>query len=277
MKKMLNTMLLVAAGLFLLVTAAVAQRSSTEKTDKLVFLNGTVKEGKVLAFTDEKVKFTHTGETLDYEFPKKEIERIEYASGRAELITEKKPAEPLPAPVSSKNKVAVIPMQYIANGNAGNKDDMSYYLQEIAISYLSKSAAELKFSDAAEINAALLKNGISDTSIRKYTPAELAALLHVEYVIMGAVLQDNGNVVTHASANRTRKQDHWDNGDRRRRDNYQQHVVTNQLVETHVTLSIYNESGEKIYGKSRQSLLSERDAYKNTIHYMLKRTPLYKR
>lgn len=260
-----------------MLIAASAQKGLTENTDKLIFLNGTIKEGKVLAFVDEKVRFVYKGESLNYEFFKTEIEKIEYASGRTELITEKKITDALPAPVDTKNKVAVIPIQYIGNVNAGNKDDMSYYLQEIAISYLSKSAAELKFLDASGVNAVLLKNGISDSSIRKYTVKELATLLHVEYVIMGSVLQENGRQVSNASGNITKKQNTWDDGDYKRRENYQQTLIASQLVETQVSLSIYNENGEKIYSKSRHSLLSEQDAYKNTIHYLLKRTPLYKR
>jgi hypothetical protein len=277
MKKMINRMFMVAAGLFLLVTATWAQKSSTEKADKLIFLNGTTKEGKVLAFVEEKVRFVHSGETLNYEFPKKEIEKIEYASGRTEVITERKVLAIPPVEVISKNRVAVIPVQYMGNGRADNKEDMSYYLQEIVISFLIRSAAELKFRDAAEVNAVLLKNGISDSSIRKYTPKELAVLLNVEYIIMGTVLQDNGKQVSNAAGNKTRKQNTWDDGDYKRRENYQQTVVTSQMVETQVSLSIYNETGEMIYSKSRHSILSEQDAYKNAIHYLLKRTPLYKR
>jgi len=266
-----------ATGLLIILTAVSAQKGLSEKADKLIFLNGTIKEGKVLAFAEEKIRFVYKGESLNYEFPKTEIEKIEFASGRTELITEKKIPVALPAPVESKNKVAVIPMQYIGNVNAANKQDMSYYLQEIAISYLNKSAAEIKFMDAAEVNAILLKNRISDSSIRKYTIKELAALLHSEYVIMGSVLQNNGNQVTNAVGDKIKKQRTWDDGDYKRRENYQQTVVTSQQVETQVTLSIYNENGEKIYSKSRHSILSEPDAYKNTIHYLLKRTPLYKR
>ena len=276
MKKFITKMLVLPIGLALITVYSSAQTYTTEKTDKIIFLNGAVKEGKVIAFADQKVRFVYRAETLNYEFNKNEIEKIEYSSGRTEVITERK-AEVLPVSAVSKNKVAVIPMQYSGYGNEGRKEDMGFYLQEIATDYLSKSATELKLLDVTEVNAALLKNGISDSSIRKYTAKDLAAILHVEYIIMGNVLQDNGTTVTNASGNKTRRQDTWDDGDYKRRENYQQSVVTNQHVETQVTLYIYNETGEKIYSKSRHSLLSERDAYKNTIHYLLKRTPLYKR
>lgn len=186
-------------------------------------------------------------------------------------------AETPVAQIESKNRVAVIPLHYSGYGNEGRKEDMGFYLQEIVTDYLSKSATELKLVDITEVNAVLLKNGISDTSIRKYTSKELATLLHAEYIIMGSVMQDNGPVVTNLSANKTRRQETWNDGDYKRRENYNESAVTNQHVETQVSLSIYNETGEKIYSKSRHSILSERDAYKNAIHYLLKRTPLYKK
>ena len=274
---MINKIFMIAVTLILQVTVTSAQKGLLEKTDKLTFLDGTTKEGMVVALIDDKVRFIHKGESLNYEFSRKEIEKVEYASGRIEIITEKTTPAALPEPIVSKNKVAVIPLQYIGNVNAGNKDDMGYYLQEIAINYLSKSATELTFMDAAEVNALLLKNAISDSSIRKYTVKELATLLHTEYVIMGTVLQDNGKQVSNVNSNKTKRQNVWNDGDYKRRENSQQTMVTSQMVETQVSLSIYNETGEKIYSKSRHSILSDTDAYKNTIHYLLKRTPLYKR
>jgi hypothetical protein len=277
MKKIISKIFLVTTSLFLMTIAASAQKGYTEKPDKVIFLNGTVKEGRVLAFADEKIRFAHTGETLNYEFNKKEIEKIEFASGRTEVLTQREVLTIPPVKIISKNWVAVIPMQYTGYGNEERKDDMGFYLQEIASSYLAKSTVELKIMDAAEVNALLLKNGAIDSNIRRYTAKELAAMLHVEYVIIGSVLQDNGTVVTNSIMNKTKKADWWNGGEYKRKENAHQQTVTNQLVETHVTLSIYNEAGEKIYTKSRQSLLSERDAYKNTIHYLLKRTFLYKK
>jgi TolB-like protein len=220
---------------------------------------------------------------VNYEFNKKEIEKIEYASGRTEVITEKKAAEVSVSPVNSKNRVAVMPMIYIGDGNDDRSEEMRFQLQDIVISYLSKYAAELKLADATEINAMLLKNGINDDNIRQYTPKELAAILHVEYVIMGSVLQDNGSLVTITNNHTTHRQTIEQRGRRDNeiriisRNNRNGSYVTKQNIQTNVSLSIYNETGEKIYSRSRQSIWTEPDAYKNALHYLLKRTPLYKR
>jgi hypothetical protein len=111
-------------------------------------------------------------------------------------------------------------------------------------------------------------------------------MLNVEYVVMGEVLQDMGNLVTvshnRSSAYQGRDRYHhdknlrnWSRGEKK----YETRATTTtkQHVETQVSISVYNGSGERVYTKSRQSILTENDAYKNALHYLLKRTPIYKR
>jgi len=256
-----------------------AQQKQPIKSDKITFLDGKERVGTVTAMAGGQLQFIHKGETLSYEFKVNEIERIDYASGRSEVLNYKHTQE---APtVNSKNNVAVLPMVYVGEGSESRSSEMRFLLQEIAINYMSKSAFELKFRDAAEINALLLKSGINEANIKQYTPKELAALLRVEYVIMGSVVQgiDNIRTVTnnHNDRKRTTTQQYDKNIITRDRNNRSSSTHTEVDMDTEVFLSIYNNTGEKIYGQSRRSMLSEQDAYKATIHYMLKRTSLYKR
>lgn len=184
---------------------------------------------------------------------------------------------------NSRYRVAVMPLVYLGDGSEGREDEMRYQLQDIVVSYMSRSAAELKYMDAAEINALLYKKGISASTIRQYTPRELAHLLNVEYVIMGSVIQDPGNIVTTENSYNTRRQTverRGRYGDRHRitgRNFHTGNTVTRQHIQTQVSVSIYNETGDRIYSKSRQSILTESDAYKFALQYLLKRTPLYNR
>lgn len=182
--------------------------------------------------------------------------------------------------VNPRHRVAVIPVTYIADGSDKRTDEMRFFLQDMMISYMSSSAAELKFVDAATVNAVLLKDGLDDDNLRRYTPKELAAILQVEYVIMGTVLQSMESVVTTEHNQNTRKQtiEHWGHDTKvRQRNTRTGSSVTRQNVETQVSISIYNDMGDRIYSKSRESILSEGDAYRNAMHYLLKRTPLYRR
>jgi hypothetical protein len=176
-----------------------------------------------------------------------------------------------------------MPLVYLADGREGREEEMRYQLQDIVVSYMSRSAAELKFMDVVEINALLYKKGINADNIRQYTPRELAQFLNAEYVIMGSVIQDPGNLVTTENGYNFRRETvergrRYDNRGRvRGRSFHTGNTVTRQNIQTQVSISIYNETGERIYSQSRQSILTESDAYRNALHYLLKRTPLYNR
>lgn len=281
MKQKIRQATILLAGLILLMTGRLhAQNSSMIKADKIIFLDGNSKEGKITAFVNDKVRFTYRGETLNYEFNKKEIEKIEYASGRTEVITPKMEQQIVVPSGNARNRVAVLPLAYIAEGSDSKMDNMPFLLQEMTIEYLSKSAGELKFKSPAETSALLSKAGISESNIREYTPKELAGILNVEYLIMGNVMQDRGSIVTvnHSHTERRKKPEKdWDGYRTKQRTEGHGTSVTNQQIENQVSLSIYNESGESIYTKSRHSLISTVDGYKNTLRYLLKRTPLYGR
>jgi hypothetical protein len=177
----------------------------------------------------------------------------------------------------SKNRVAVIPIKYMRNNNESREDNMGFCLQAITIDYLNKSTRKLKFIDATEIDTQLLKGGIVDSGLRRYTPKELAALLDVEYVI---VIQESGRQVINIAGNgfsKDRIQQYGNETNHTGRNIFFASIVSNQQIEIQVSLAVYNETGEKIYSKSRRSMLSEAGAYKNTMHYLLKRIPLYKK
>lgn len=281
MKQGIKKLALLCTALLLLVVGTVsAQNNAGIKTDRVIFLNGDTKEGKVMAFANDKVQFIHKGETLNYEFDRKAIEKIEYASGRTEIVNRRKEVLNAWNLAIAKNKVAVLPLGYMADENNAKMENMPFRLQEMTIDFLSQSSAELKFMAPVEINALLLRAGINDSNIREYTPMELAAVLQAEYIVMGSVMQDKGGVTTSGSSyneNRKTVDRRYDDTRVRERNASFFSTSTNQQIENHVFLSIYNSDGDKIYSKSRQSLLATMDGYKYAMKYLLKRTPLYNR
>lgn len=181
---------------------------------------------------------------------------------------------------NARGRVAVLPINYIADAGDAKLQHMPYLLQEITIEYMNREAAELRFVEPVNVNAALLKAGIDESNIRRYTMEELARLLRVEYIIIGSVSQDKGNIFTHGHITGRERQ----TAERKRngvaiKGRYHEHSssVSGQHTENIVSLSIYNSDGTMIYSKTRHSLISTTDGYKYTIHYLLKRTPLFKR
>lgn len=175
-------------------------------------------------------------------------------------------------PLAAENKVAILPINYAGEGNDRKHFEMRYRLQHIAFEYLKGEAMELKFQDPAETNAQLLKRGIHESNIREFTPKELAAILQVEYVLTGMVTQD---FTGESSVSHSHRREHYRRGREHRETNRYSRTVLQ--LNTSIGLDVYNDNGENIYSKSRRSILTDADAYKNGIHYLLKRSPLFKR
>jgi hypothetical protein len=177
---------------------------------------------------------------------------------------------------SSENKVAVLPIVYISEGSPERVEEMRFRLQNIAYQYLKSEAMEFSIQTPAETNALLLRHGVNESNFREFTPRELAAILEVEYVLSGMVTQE---VAGEASTSTSSRRDHNDRNRNRNR-NWRvktEQTRTTEILNTHIDLDIYNDKGVQIFSKSRRSILSDVDAYKNGIQYLLKRSPLYKR
>jgi hypothetical protein len=98
-------------------------------------------------------------------------------------------------------------------------------------------------------------------------------MLHVEYVITGMVSQESVgmNITSHS------RREYHD----RRRGRFERetsgHTRAVENMSTYIDLDMYNDRGDKIFSRSRHSILSDVDAYKYGLHYLLKRSPLYKK
>lgn len=171
---------------------------------------------------------------------------------------------------TSEEKVAILPIVYISEYASNRAEEMPYFLQSLTYNFLAGNTAGLKLQDPSETNALLLKHKIQPSDYRRFSPKELAQILQVSYVLTGTVMQET--VGTHSSHHTTREY-----GRRERRIDREQrsHGRTREEIDTQIAIDIYTQGGERIYSKSRKSVLSDADSYKNGIHYLLKRSPLY--
>jgi len=175
--------------------------------------------------------------------------------------------------------VAVLPLRYSGEGSESKMEDMPFHLQDLLISYLSQSPKQLDLKDPATLNALLFKNEIRTENIRQFAPKELAQILKADYVVIGTVVQEPGKLRTISTRQRYEKEEvgHGHHGKKTRTRGYSHGTAyTVQDYHTDVTINIYNAAGERIFSNSRQSILSDNDAYKAAMHYIIKRTPLYK-
>jgi hypothetical protein len=264
--------------LLVLILSFSVKAQSPEKNDVITKSNGDVLSGKVIEISDNEIKFSYPGETLIYTFKKTDIQKITYASGRTEVfnqttpsakpesVTTEKTAPAEKPAVEHLNQVAILPFSYIADGQAA-PDALSEKAQSACYSYLSKNAGAHQILDPRTTNAQLYKAGIHKNNMKGYTMDDLCKILGVEYVVEGVVTVNKSGVSSHQSKTTDKS------GDGSKQTSA--HGTTEQEYETTVQLSIYNDKGSPVFNQDRKSILSGQGAYKSTIEYLLKRSPLY--
>jgi len=278
----LSLMLLMFSGI---VTPGFAQG----KTDTVIMLNGERKEGKVLGIGANTVKFKYTGENIEYELPKGEIRKIQFASGRVELIHEAPQAaasqSPHPSrsaanPADRKNKIAVLPFGFVTNDPGFQPGQMSKQLQANCASSFRQNTSNIIVQDPLTTNRLLAKNNIDITDAAAVDPQALALVLGVEYVVFGTVNLMNKGTISTGSASTTYKDKEKQTRDKNSRDSKasgtattSNSAITTTNYDTQVALDIYTDQGSTYYSKSRNAFGSKVDSYSNTLDYLIKRTP----
>ena len=242
------------------------------KADKILMTNGEIKEGQVTAIDDETVKFVHINETLPYTLKKINISKTEFASGRIEVFHEvEDTAGDDPSLKDHHNKVAVLPVIYVRDGQQLKGDIMEKKAQSTLISLMQGHVGIIKIQDPTKTNNFLAKNGINDDNYDEYTMPELANLLGVEYVVKSILsISQKGTTTYHsnystATSKQPNKASAWNFGSSSSTAEYR----------TNVDMYIYNDNGELVFTKSKESFWPSEDVYELTLKYLIKRTPVY--
>lgn len=258
---------------------------SQESYDSVYMNNGDINVGKVTAISDSGISFTYKGESLGYNFKKADMNKIVFASGRVQNFESLKPIANTIATTNVKtegtnadhhNKVAVLPFGFLSL-NQQNSTEWGYKAQEECYTYLGK-ATTFNLQDPSTTNALLGTAGISFDNIRNYTNQQLCNLLGVEYIIRGTVTTNAVSLTSSGSATYDEKTKNA--GDKKGNNTKSSGSVysstsTQQNYKTSVLMEIYRDTGDKVFGRDRDSFWNTLDAYKSTIQYLLKKSPLY--
>ena len=263
-----------------------------KKADVVFKANGDELKGNVVEITDDDIRFKYTGEQVVYTFKKTDIQKITFASGRTETYsnitsTNSNPTAPVQNAVSAtpvaipattiedrRNKVAILPFSFLKDGQ-NLPQEAGDEVQNQCFTLLSQHSGAYTVVSPRATNVILAKSGIDKSNIVKYTMAEICQMLGVEYVVDGIVNQHNTS--QSSSGNKSydfKKGDKKSNSDKMSgSSSYSTNV--SQEYETFTTINIYNDKSENIYSQRRKALFSTVGAYKNTLGYLLKRSPLY--
>ena len=109
---------------------------------------------------------------------------------------------------------------------------------------------------------------------------EICGILGVEYIVKGMVTSNMTNTTTSGSTtydskSSSSKSDKTSKTDKSSSGNVYGSSTTQQNFKTSVLMEIYTDDNKKIFGQDRTSFWSSVDAYKSTIQYLLKKTPIY--
>ena len=155
-----------------------------------------------------------------------------------------------------------------------------FKVQGECYTFLSNKAVALNIQDPVTTNALMGKAGITTDNFRNYTMAEICGILGVEYIVKGMVTSNMTNTTTSGSTTYNSKSssnnsDKTSKTDKSSSGNVYGSSTTQQNFKTSVLMEIYTDDNKKIFGQDRTSFWSSVDAYKSTIQYLLKKTPIY--
>ena len=256
------------------------------QNDIVLKTNGDEMKGHVTKINENDIQFIYENESLEYNILKSEIIKITFSSGRIEYY--KKHEE-----ISSQNledhhnNAAILPFGYIKDQETSNPT-MTKKIQMETYTIFKNKALILKFQDPNTTNALLAKAGVTNNNIEGYTMGEICNILGVEYVVQGIVSIERSTVTNFSNTQTTKK----DNGNKAYVDS-KGHIVgdvsnksntssssyntTTQNYSTNITMNIYTDKGDNVFSKEHSSFWQTEDAYKITLDYLARKTPLFKK
>lgn len=261
--------------------------SQQPKNDIIQKVNGDELVGKVLKINDNSVEFAYAGETLSYTIRNEDIMKITFASGRIQVFnrqplpSENKTQSAAPAqkavttPEERHNKVAILPFAFVSDGQPTD-DVISEQVQNECYAFMNKHAGTYRIVDPGTTNAQLVKAGINKENLKGYTMDDLCNLLGVEYIVKGTVTMNKTTQTSYQSTSgSSTTKDNNKNNDKKKEMSTSTYGTTTQNYQTNLSLAIYNDKGSNVYSQNRTSFWNTQDAYKSTLEYLLKRSPLY--
>lgn len=260
---------------FLIIFFNIFLLTAQDKTDSVIMTNGEKKVGKVISVQEDAIKFIYKGESLEYELKKSEINKIEFASGRTEIINSTEATSTYTA-ADRKGRIAVLPFEFITNDAALNPGAMAEQLQNDSYLSIKQNTYGLQVQDPITTNSILAKNGISYANIKSKSPTEMATLLGVENVVYGMANVTNKGTSSYGSGVSTYNGKETDKKDSKKASGtvYNSNNATTIInYETKIGLNFYNDQGTSLYSESRNSFGTAFDAYHATINYLIKRCP----
>jgi hypothetical protein len=278
LKKVISVLILILFSTFTF--------AQTKKLDRIITKDYRVIECTISKISDKTVDYSMPNETMIIEIAVSKIARIDYASGRsqtfaqAESIPDSAPSQANNASVNEvaafkQNTIAVLPVPFVNSENMTNSEEMAKFAQnDIYDKLLDKSSniLPLTVQDLRTTNSLLRKAGIDYKNIDETPIEELHKILGVDNIVAAKVSYTvTQNQTTAAYSSQNAKVN-----DNKVKANESTVANTNSqlLFDYHVYFDMYK-NNSKIYTQNRKPLFRLKDAWMDSVSYLLKRSPIY--
>lgn len=278
MKKLLLTYLFALVSCNLLA-------QSTVKLDKIIKKNYDILEVNITKISDSIVEFTYPLESATNSLELSKVAKIIYKSGRIqefqleeikvptkEILIENNAIiqEPL-----KPNTIAVLPIPFVNMETLASSSEMAKFAQNDVYNNLLKNSAKifpLTVQDIRVTNSLLKNAGIDYSNIDEILIEDLHAILGVDHVVASKVSYTiTSNVESTGFGNTTIKKG-------QSKDKIDDFSVSSSTETQDFSFTVYFDiykDKTKIYTKSRVPLLTEKNAWMDSMQYLLVRSPIY--
>ncbi len=274
------------AILFAFMLSTINLMAQNKKLDKLIKKDHSIIEASVSKVSDNNVEYIFRGETLVNTISVSQIARIEFANGRAQDFNTTSTPETPPAKLSGANEgqaikqntIAILPIPFVNSENLASSEEMAKFAQTDIYNQLiekSKNIFPLVVQDIRTTNSLLRKAGIDYKNIDETPIEELQKILGVDNILASKVsytLKTMQTTSGFGSGTTTIKDNKKITGN----DFSSSNTITGNTYEYQVYFDFYKDNS-KIYTETRKPLLKNKDSWKDSMSYLLKRCPIYKK
>lgn len=279
----------ILALLFTLSTLSVF--SQTKKLDKIIKKDNSVIQATVSKISDKSIEYVFSGEKLVNSLDASQIARIEFANGRKQdfNVAPSDPQSPKPIEESvskntpyevqtiKPNTIAVLPTPFVNSENMSSSEEMAKFAQSDIYNKLIAKLANifpLVVQDVRTTNNLLRKAGIDYKNIDETPIEDLQRILGVDNILATKVSYSLKTMQTSTSfgSKDAKIQEKKIKGT----DFSSANSTTSNLYEYNVYFDFYKNTS-KVYTETRSPVFKAKDSWMDSVTYLLKRCPIYKK
>lgn len=277
MKKLKSLLVIL---LLMITSISFGQTTQETKLDRIIKKDYVIIEAIVKKITETNIEYSMPNEDLVNVLDISHIGRIEFANGKTQTFTNNdasNSSDSKQAPSSidiTPNTVAILPVPFLNTETLATSEELSKFAQnDIYDELIDKSSniTPLTVQDPRTTNSLLRKAGIDYKNIDETSIEDLQNILGVDNIVAAKVsYTTTQNQSSYGSTTIKNGQK-----DKATVSDYSS-TSKNMKYEYHVYFEMYKNKN-KIYNKDRTPFFNDKDSWKDSLTYLLKRSPIYKK